>query len=90
MAASKKKPEKSEPPDTQLERAMAAIGQLPRFDKLRLERLEQILAETRDAKLDDKSIPQDVWLLAENLLERAREWNALRAHAKFPKSWVPG
>jgi hypothetical protein len=72
------------PGPTQLDRVTAAIARLPRFDKLWLEKLQGALA----ASEGDSSLDREMWVLAETLLKRATDWNMLRAHPKFPKSFV--
>jgi hypothetical protein len=73
---------------TQLDRVNAAIAHLQRFDKYWLEKLEEALAATRDPTADDKSVNKELWVLAETLLKRAKDWNLLRSHPSFPKSFV--
>jgi hypothetical protein len=76
------------PGPTQLDRVTTAIARLPRFDKLWLEKLDETLAEIKNPTKDDKSVDLNAWALAETLLKRAQDWNMLRAHPKFPKSFV--
>jgi hypothetical protein len=80
--------EAAAPPLTQERRLHAALAHFPRFDKYWLERLEEALTEARDKTKDDGSIPKEQWLLAETLLKRAKDWNLLRSHPSFPKSFV--
>ena len=89
MATKSVKPkEAGAAPASQLERVNAAVARLPRFDKLWLEKLDEALSESRDVARDDKSMDRDTWALAETVLKRAKDWNMLRAHPKFPKSFV--
>lgn len=87
MVAKKPKAEAPAAP-SQLERATAAVARLPRFDKLWLERLELAIAESKDKTKDDLSIDREAATALETLLRRAKDWNLLRSHPSFPKSFV--
>jgi hypothetical protein len=71
------------PPLTQERRLHAALAHFPRFDKYWLERLEETLVEKPDGSVDPEAR-----LLTATLLKRAKDWNLLRAHPSFPKSFV--
>jgi hypothetical protein len=95
MAASKRPPAKppplpktgaaeaAAPPLTQERRLHAALAHFHRFDKYWLERLEETLVEKTDGSIDP-----EMRVLTVTLLKRAKDWNLLRGHPSFPKSFV--
>jgi hypothetical protein len=76
---------------TQLDRINVAIARLPRFDKFWLEKLSEVLEEAQNRPPHGKadgSVNAEAWGLAQTLLKRAADWNLLRSHPSFPKSFV--
>jgi|HubBroStandDraft_6_1064221.scaffolds.fasta_scaffold1326951_3 hypothetical protein len=79
------------PPLTQERRLHAALAHFHRFDKYWLERFEEALDEAQNRppqRAADGSVSPEAFALYQTLLKRAKDWNSLRAHPLFPKSFV--